>query len=159
MSINSTGALTLQRMGLQRGVLHQQRPDRGEADVLVASRCDRAARSASDFCALLDRAEKRGWRVCVLDVDVATTTAAGRLVVDVVAAAAQIESKRIGERVRDAHAVRKAQGSVPVRHRSCPTTSASGSTRITSQVCPSPRSPVTSTARACPRPGEGRGGP
>jgi DNA invertase Pin-like site-specific DNA recombinase len=37
----------------------------------------------------LDRADKKGWKVCVLDVDVDTTTAAGRLVVDVVAAAAQ----------------------------------------------------------------------
>jgi DNA invertase Pin-like site-specific DNA recombinase len=87
-----------------------ERLDRGEADVLVASKCDRVARSTSDFSALLDRAERKGWRVCVLDVDVDTTTAAGRLVVDVVAAAAQFESKRIGERVRDAHAVRKAQG-------------------------------------------------
>jgi DNA invertase Pin-like site-specific DNA recombinase len=87
-----------------------ERLDRGEADVLVASKVDRVARSTSDFSALLDRADKKGWKVCVLDVDVDTTTAAGRLVVDVVAAAAQFESKRIGERVRDAHAVRKAMG-------------------------------------------------
>lgn len=87
-----------------------ERLDRGEADVLVASKVDRVARSTSDFSALLDRADRKGWKVCVLDVDVDTTTAAGRLVVDVVAAAAQFESKRIGERVRDAHAVRKSQG-------------------------------------------------
>jgi hypothetical protein len=59
---------------------------------------------------LLNRADKKGWKIVVLDVDVDTSTAAGRLVVDVVSAAAQFESKRIGERVRDAHAVRKAQG-------------------------------------------------
>jgi DNA invertase Pin-like site-specific DNA recombinase len=87
-----------------------ERLDAGEADVLVASKVDRVARSTSDFSALLDRADRRGWKVCVLDVDVDTTTAAGRLVVDVVAAAAQFESKRIGERVRDAHAVRRSQG-------------------------------------------------
>ena len=63
-----------------------------------------------DFARLLNRADNKGWKVCVLDVDVDTTTAAGRLVVDVVAAAAQFESKRIGERVSDAHAVRRAQG-------------------------------------------------
>jgi DNA invertase Pin-like site-specific DNA recombinase len=68
------------------------------------------ARSTADFSALLDRADKRGWKIVLLDVDVDTTTAAGRLVVDVVAAAAQFESKRIGERVRDTHAVRRAQG-------------------------------------------------
>jgi DNA invertase Pin-like site-specific DNA recombinase len=87
-----------------------ERLDAGEADVLVASKVDRVARSTSDFSALLDRADRKGWKVCVLDVDVDTTTAAGRLVVDVVAAAAQFESKRIGERVRDAHAVRRSQG-------------------------------------------------
>lgn len=87
-----------------------ERLDRGEADVLVAAKCDRVARSTEDFARLLNRADRQGWKVCVLDVDVDTTTAAGRLVVDVVAAAAQFESKRIGERVRDAHAVRRAQG-------------------------------------------------
>lgn len=99
------------RMSNRKGLMAaMERLDRGEADVLVASKCDRVARSTSDFSALLDRADKKGWKVCVLDVDVDTTTAAGRLVVDVVAAAAQFESRRIGERVRDAHAVRKAQG-------------------------------------------------
>jgi DNA invertase Pin-like site-specific DNA recombinase len=86
------------------------RLDRGEADVLVAAKVDRVARSTADFAKLLDRAERRGWKLVVLDVDVDTTTAAGRLVVDVVAAAAQFESRRIGERVKGVHALRKAQG-------------------------------------------------
>jgi DNA invertase Pin-like site-specific DNA recombinase len=86
------------------------RLDRREADVLVCAKVDRVARSTADFSALLDRAERKGWKIVLLDVDVDTTTAAGRLVVDVVAAAAQFESKRIGERVRDTHAVRRAQG-------------------------------------------------
>jgi DNA invertase Pin-like site-specific DNA recombinase len=87
-----------------------ERLDRGEADVLVAAKVDRIARSTADFAALLDRADRKGWKVVVLDVDVDTSTAAGRLVCDVVSAAAQFESKRIGERVRDVHAVRRAQG-------------------------------------------------
>ncbi|HML01625.1 MAG TPA: recombinase family protein [Acidimicrobiales bacterium] len=86
------------------------RLDRGEADVLVASKVDRVARSTTDFARLLDRAEKKGWKVVVLDVDVDTTTAAGRLVVEVVSAAAAFESRRIGERVKATHAVRRAQG-------------------------------------------------
>jgi DNA invertase Pin-like site-specific DNA recombinase len=99
------------RLQNRKGLLSAlERLDRGEVDVLVASKVDRVARSTSDFSALLDRADRKGWKVVLLDVDVDTTTAAGRLVVDVVAAAAQFESKRIGERVRDAHAVRKAQG-------------------------------------------------
>lgn len=86
------------------------RLDRGEADVLVAAKVDRVARSTTDFAKLLDRAEKRGWKVVVLDVDVDTTTAAGRLVVEVVSAAASFESRRIGERAKAVHAVRRAQG-------------------------------------------------
>jgi DNA invertase Pin-like site-specific DNA recombinase len=87
-----------------------ERLDRGEADVLVASKIDRVSRSTEDFARLLNRAEHRGWGLVVCDVDVDSTTAAGRLVVDVVSAAAQFESRRIGERVRDTHAARRAQG-------------------------------------------------
>jgi DNA invertase Pin-like site-specific DNA recombinase len=46
----------------------------------------------------------------VLDADVDTTTAAGRLLVDVVSAAASFESRRIGERAKSVHAVRRSQG-------------------------------------------------
>ena len=63
-----------------------------------------------DFARLLDRAERKGWGLVVGDCDVDTTTAAGCLVVDVVSAAAQFESKRIGERVREVHARRRTEG-------------------------------------------------
>lgn len=103
--------LSGKRMSNRPGLLGAlERLDRGEADVLVAAKIDRVSRSTEDFARLLNRAERKGWSVVVLDVDVDTTTAAGRLVVDVVSAAAQFESRRIGERVRAAHAVRKAQG-------------------------------------------------
>ena len=103
--------LSGRKMTNRRGLLDAlDRLDRGEADVLVASKVDRVARSTTDFARLLDRAEKRGWKVVVLDVDVDTTTAAGRLVVEVVSAAAAFESRRIGERVKATHAIRKAQG-------------------------------------------------
>lgn len=102
-----SGRKMTNRKGLQ-GAL--ERLDRGEADVLVASKVDRVARSTTDFARLLDRAERKGWKMVVLDVDVDTTTAAGRLVVEVVSAAAAFESRRIGERVRATHAQRRAQG-------------------------------------------------
>jgi DNA invertase Pin-like site-specific DNA recombinase len=102
-----SGKRTANRHGLL-GAL--DRLDRGEADVLVASKIDRVSRSTEDFARLLNRAEHKGWSVVVLDVDVDTTTAAGRLVVDVVSAAAQFESKRIGERVREVHARRRTEG-------------------------------------------------
>ncbi len=46
----------------------------------------------------------------MLDAEVDTTTAAGRLLVYVVSAAAAFESRRIGERVKSVHAVRRSQG-------------------------------------------------
>jgi len=95
----------------RRGLLDaMDRLDRGDADVLVASKVDRVSRSTADFAKLLDRCERKGWKVVVLDVDVDTTSAAGRLVVEVVSAAAAFESRRIGERVKAAHAMRRSQG-------------------------------------------------
>jgi DNA invertase Pin-like site-specific DNA recombinase len=103
--------LSGRRMANRLGLLGAlDRLDRGEADVLVAAKIDRISRSTEDFARLLNRADRKGWGVLVLDVDVDTTTAAGRLVVDVVSAAAQFESKRIGERVREVHARRRTEG-------------------------------------------------
>ena len=103
--------LSGRKLANRKGLLDAlDRLDRGEADVLVASKVDRVSRSTEDFARLLNRAEKGGWAVVVLDCDVDTTTAAGRLVVNVISAAAEFESRRIGERVRMVHAARKAQG-------------------------------------------------
>ena len=95
------------RKGLQDAL---RRLDLGEADVLVAAKIDRVSRSTSDFARLLDQGEKKGWKLVVLDADVDTTTAAGRLLVDVVSAAASFESRRIGERQKAVNAVRRSQG-------------------------------------------------
>jgi DNA invertase Pin-like site-specific DNA recombinase len=84
--------------------------DAGDADVLVVAKTDRLARSTQDFATLLNRAARKGWKVLALDMDVDTTTAAGRMVAQMVAVVAEFESQRIGERVREVHAVRKAQG-------------------------------------------------
>jgi len=103
--------LSGRKMTNRKGLLDAlDRLDRGEADVLVAAKIDRVSRSTTDFAHLLDKAEKKGWKLVVLDADVDTTTAAGRLLVDVVSAAASFESRRIGERQRAVHAVRRSQG-------------------------------------------------
>ena len=103
--------LSGRKLSNRKGLLDAlDRLDGGDADVLVAAKVDRVSRSTEDFSRLLNRAERNGWAVVVLDCDVDTTTAAGRLVANVVSAAAEFESRRIGERVRMVHAVRKAQG-------------------------------------------------
>jgi DNA invertase Pin-like site-specific DNA recombinase len=103
--------LSGRKMTNRKGLLDAiARLDRHEADVLVAAKIDRVSRSTTDFARLLDQAERKGWKLVVLDADVDTTTAAGRLLVDVVSAAASFESRRIGERAKSVHAVRRSQG-------------------------------------------------
>lgn len=86
------------------------RLDRHEADVLVVAKLDRLSRSVADFGGLLDRAGKRGWSVVCLDLGVDTTTPVGEFTANVVASAAQYERRLIGQRTRDALAVKRAQG-------------------------------------------------
>jgi DNA invertase Pin-like site-specific DNA recombinase len=90
--------LSGRKMTNRKGLLDAlARLDRNEADVLVAAKIDRGSHSTTDFARLLDQAEKKGWKLVVLDADVDTTTAAGRLLVDVVSAAASFESVGLGK--------------------------------------------------------------
>lgn len=91
--------------------------DAGEADVLLAAKLDRVSRSVLDFAVLMARADRRGWRIVVLDVNVDTTTASGELMATVVAAFAQYERRLIGQRTRDALAAKRAAGVVLGRPR------------------------------------------
>ncbi len=91
--------------------------DAGEAEVLLAAKLDRVSRSVLDFAALMARADRRGWRIVVLDVNVDTTTATGELMTNVVAAFAQYERRLVGQRTRDALAAKKAAGVVLGRPR------------------------------------------
>lgn len=87
-----------------------ERLDRGDAELLVASKLDRLSRSVADFGGLLDRAKRRGWAVVLLDLGVDTTTPAGELTANVVASTAQYERRLIGQRTRDALAEARSRG-------------------------------------------------
>lgn len=89
------------------------RLDLGLADVLVVSKLDRLARSTVDFGHMLDRARTNGWKLICLDLDLDMTTAAGELMATVVAAVAQFEARRIGERTREGLAEKKLAGIIP----------------------------------------------
>jgi DNA invertase Pin-like site-specific DNA recombinase len=86
------------------------RIEAGEADCLLASKLDRVSRSTVDFCLMIERARAKGWNLSVLDVGVDTTTPQGELIASVLAAMAQFERRRIGERTKQALAVLKANG-------------------------------------------------
>ena len=84
--------------------------DRREADALVTLKLDRLSRSVQDFASLLGQAQRKGWQVVALDVGVDTSTPAGKMVANVMAAIRQWESEVIGERTAAAHRVRRDAG-------------------------------------------------
>jgi DNA invertase Pin-like site-specific DNA recombinase len=84
----------------------------GQADVLVAAKLDRLSRSLLDFASLLERARQEKWALVALDSPVDTSAPHGEMLAGVLAVFAQFERRLIGQRTRDALAVRRAQGVV-----------------------------------------------
>jgi DNA invertase Pin-like site-specific DNA recombinase len=82
----------------------------GDAKALVAAKLDRLSRSMIDFTALMATATKQGWALVALDCAVDTTTPAGEAMAHVLATFAQFERRLIGQRTREALAVKKKQG-------------------------------------------------
>ena len=98
----------------------------GQASVLVTAKLDRLSRSVLDFAALMAQAEREGWAIVVLDVNVDTSTPSGEMMAHVVASFAQYERRLVSERTRRALAVKQAEGvrlgrprSIPDEVRSC----------------------------------------
>ncbi|HEY5011433.1 MAG TPA: recombinase family protein [Acidimicrobiia bacterium] len=92
----------------------------GDVSVLVTAKLDRLSRSVLDFASLMARAERDGWAIVVLDVNVDTSTPSGEMMANVVAAFAQYERRLISERTKRALAVKRAEGVQLGRPRSIP---------------------------------------
>jgi DNA invertase Pin-like site-specific DNA recombinase len=99
-------AKTLERDGL-REVL--SRLESGEAAALIVAKLDRLTRSVADLAALIEEYFDRFSLVSVGE-QIDTSTAAGRLVLNVLMSVAQWEREAIGERTRAALQHKKAQG-------------------------------------------------
>ncbi len=82
----------------------------GEAGTLVAAKMDRLSRSVVDAAGLMALSDKQGWSLVLLDVGVDTSTAAGRMVANVMAAVAAWERDVIRERTKVALAAKRAAG-------------------------------------------------
>jgi DNA invertase Pin-like site-specific DNA recombinase len=85
----------------------------GPDGVLAAAKLDRIARSTRDFASILERADRRGWHIVVLDLGgerLDTGTAMGRAMAKMAMVMAELESELIGERTREGLAVVKANG-------------------------------------------------
>jgi DNA invertase Pin-like site-specific DNA recombinase len=98
---------SLARPGLSEAL---RRFSAGEAEALVVLKLDRLSRSLIDAAGLPECARREGWAVIALDLGVDTTTPAGELVANVMAAVAQWERRAIGERTRAALAMRRREG-------------------------------------------------
>ena len=90
------------------------------ASVLLVAKLDRLSRSLLDFASLMERSRKRRWAVVALDLGVDTTTPAGEAMANMMATFAQFERRLIGQRTKDALAVKRAQGVRLGRPRSLP---------------------------------------
>ena len=82
----------------------------GEAAGIVVAKLDRLSRSLKDFADLMARAHSGRWNLVALDLGVDLSTAAGEFMANVMASAAQWERRIIGQRTKDALAVKRAQG-------------------------------------------------
>jgi len=82
----------------------------GLQDALVVAKLDRLSRSLLDFANLMALARKQGWNLIALDLGIDLTTPAGEFMAGVMASAAQWERRIIGQRTKDALAVRQAEG-------------------------------------------------
>jgi site-specific DNA recombinase len=86
--------------------------DSGEADGLLVLKLDRLSRSTRDILNLVDATRDNGWRLVSVNEHLDTESAAGRLVLTVLAALSEMEREQIGERVTDAmaHIAREGRG-------------------------------------------------
>lgn len=101
-------AKTLDRPGLQRALA---RLKAGEADALLVVKLDRLTRSVRDLDALLqDHFGAGGAQLISMGEQIDTRTAAGRLVLNILAGVSQWEREAIGERTSAALQHKQAQG-------------------------------------------------
>lgn len=84
--------------------------ERSRAAGIVVAKLDRLSRSLADFANLMSRAQAGRWNLVALDLGVDLSSAAGEFMANVMASAAQWERRIIGQRTKDALAVKRSQG-------------------------------------------------
>jgi DNA invertase Pin-like site-specific DNA recombinase len=84
--------------------------DAGEVQTIIIAKLDRLTRSVKDLCTLLERFERRGVALVSVAESLDTSSAAGRLVLNIMTAVSQWEREAIGERTRDAMRHKRSNG-------------------------------------------------
>jgi len=86
------------------------RLETGDAQALFVTRIDRLARSTTDFLDIVDRANRKNWRLIMLDLNLDTSSYQGRFVVTIMSALAEMERGIISARQKDIHKDRRDRG-------------------------------------------------
>ncbi len=81
-----------------------------EGDILVVTRLDRLARSTLHLCQIAEELKRKGVDLQVLDQQISTTDATGRLLFNMLGAIAQFETEIRSERQKDGIEKAKARG-------------------------------------------------
>src|SRR4051812_31191094 len=83
---------------------------RGEAAGLVVAKMDRLSRSLLDFTTIMATAQREGWALIALDSPADTSSPTGEAMAAILATFSQLERRLIGQRTREALAVKRAAG-------------------------------------------------
>lgn len=102
-------AKSMDRPGLQRLLALC---DSGKVQTVIVAKLDRLTRSVRDLGDILERFERRRVSLVSVAESLDTGSAAGRLVMNVMASVSQWEREAIGERTRDALRHKRASGRV-----------------------------------------------
>ena len=81
-----------------------------DGDVLTVTKLDRLARSIGDLCGIIKRVEAKGASLRILGMGLDTSTASGRLMLNVLGSVAQFEREVMLERQREGIAKAKGEG-------------------------------------------------
>jgi DNA invertase Pin-like site-specific DNA recombinase len=84
--------------------------DAKKFQAVIVAKLDRLTRSVKDLCELLERFERRGVALISVAESLDTSSAAGRLVLNIMTAVSQWEREAIGERTRDALSHKRTHG-------------------------------------------------
>ena len=102
-----SGKSYLKRVALLEAM---DRLDSGKAQGLAVAKLDRLSRSVADFLTILERSRKGRWPLVIGDLSLDTSTPIGEAMATITATFAQLERKRIGERTKEALAIKKSEG-------------------------------------------------
>ena len=105
---NVSGSLQIDQRPALKRALADLASDK--ADRLIVAKLDRFARNTIVALQLDKLAAGQGWGIVFGDMEIDTSTAAGKFQLTMMAGGAQFERDRISERTREALAIKRAQG-------------------------------------------------